>query len=178
MIIDQSLTNHVMTELHIMVLFNHPNICTLHTCIQDSRYLYFVIELLQGGELFNHSRKYYNFDEVWSKFYSGCVVLAYTQIHAHKVAYRDLKPENLVLDSQGYAKLVDFGLAKVVERGKTWTICGTPDYLAPEIVTTEGHDCAVDYWALGVFIFELCSGVAPFQAKDPMETYEKILSGR
>ena len=104
-------------------------------------------------------------------------MLAYTQIHAHKVAYRDLKPENLVLDSQGYAKLVDFGLAKVVEKGKTWTICGTPDYLAPEIVTTEGHDCSVDYWALGVFIYELCAGVAPFQASDPMETYEKILVG-
>ncbi|GMI07767.1 hypothetical protein TrVE_jg6387 [Triparma verrucosa] len=176
-IVDSKLTKHVLTELDIMVLFDHPNIAMLHTCIQDSRYLYFVIELLQGGELFTHSRKYYKMEESWSKFYSGCVVLAYTQIHAHKVAYRDLKPENLVLDSQGYAKLVDFGLAKVVTSGKTWTICGTPDYLAPEIVTTEGHDCAVDFWALGVLIYELCAGTAPFTAQDPMDIYEKILAG-
>ncbi|GMH58718.1 hypothetical protein TL16_g02671, partial [Triparma laevis f. inornata] len=176
-IIDSKLTKHVLTELEIMVLFDHPNVAMLHTCVQDSRYLYFVIELLQGGELFTHSRKYYKFEESWSKFYSGCVVLAYTQIHAHKVAYRDLKPENLVLDSQGYAKLVDFGLAKVVTSGKTWTICGTPDYLAPEIVTTEGHDCAVDFWALGVLIYELSAGTAPFTAQDPMDTYEKILAG-
>ena len=113
----------------------------------------------------------------WSKFYSASVVLAYSQIHAHKVASRDLKPENIVMDRNGYAKIVDFGLAKVLKEGKTWTVCGTPDYLAPEIITTEGHDYAVDYWALGVLIFELTSGQPPFMADDPMEVYEKILNG-
>jgi serine/threonine protein kinase/CRP-like cAMP-binding protein len=177
MIVGTGLSEHVMNEIHIMVAFDHPFIATLHTVFQDKSYLYFVLELLQGGELFTHTRKFFKLEESWAKFYSASVVLAYTQIHAHHVAYRDLKPENLVLNGKGYAKIVDFGLAKVVRSGQTWTICGTPDYLAPEIITTEGHGMAVDYWALGVLIFELASGKAPFQAADPMETYEKILSG-
>lgn len=117
-------------------------------------------------------------------------------MHAKKIAYRDLKPENLVMDSIGYVKVVDFGLAKVgsfachmfilfqfapfmltstylscqvIDGGKTWTLCGTPAYLAPEIVLNDGHDWAVDYWALGVFLFEMTSGMEPFAAKNPME---------
>lgn len=81
------------------------------------------------------------------------------------------------MDSNGYVKLVDFGLAKQLLSGKTWTLCGTPDYLAPEIILNEGHDLAVDYWALGVLIFEMVVGAPPFYAEDPMEVYEKILSG-
>jgi serine/threonine protein kinase len=81
------------------------------------------------------------------------------------------------MDTNGYVKLVDFGLAKQLLSGKTWTLCGTPDYLAPEIILNEGHDLAVDYWALGVLIFEMVVGAPPFYAEDPMEVYEKILSG-
>jgi serine/threonine protein kinase len=81
------------------------------------------------------------------------------------------------MDSQGYLKIVDFGLAKKLEGGKTWTLCGTPDYLAPEVILNEGHDWAVDYWALGVLIYEMTAGTPPFYAEDPMEVYEKILSG-
>lgn len=81
------------------------------------------------------------------------------------------------MDSNGYVKFVDFGLAKQLLSGKTWTLCGTPDYLAPEIILNEGHDLAVDYWALGVLIFEMVVGAPPFYAEDPMEVYEKILSG-
>eukprot|EP00520_Triparma_pacifica_P006109 CAMPEP_0118658754 /NCGR_PEP_ID=MMETSP0785-20121206/14740_1 /TAXON_ID=91992 /ORGANISM="Bolidomonas pacifica, Strain CCMP 1866" /LENGTH=788 /DNA_ID=CAMNT_0006551799 /DNA_START=22 /DNA_END=2385 /DNA_ORIENTATION=- len=178
MIIQQRLEKHVMNELHIMAQFGHPNIALIHTVLQDKRYLYFVLELLQGGELFTHAKKYYKFEESWSKFYAASVVLAYSQIHSHRIAYRDLKPENLVMDHNGYAKVVDFGLAKIMTEGKTWTVCGTPDYLAPEIITTEGHDYAVDYWALGVLIYELSAGQPPFMAEDPMEVYEKILAGQ
>jgi serine/threonine protein kinase len=103
--------------------------------------------------------------------------MAFSHIHTKKIAYRDLKPENLVLDSNGYLKLVDFGLAKKIVSGKTWTLCGTPDYLAPEVILNEGHDFGVDYWALGVLIFEMTAGTPPFYADDPMEVYEKILSG-
>ena len=102
-------------------------------------------------------------------------MLGVWHIHSKRVAYRDLKPENLVLDHRGYLKVVDLGLAKIVD-GKTWTLCGTPDYLAPEIILNEGHDKGVDYWALGVLIYELVSGIPPFYADDPMEVYEKILS--
>jgi CRP-like cAMP-binding protein len=114
-------------------------------------------------------------EEQEAKFYGAQVLLAFGHIHSKQIAYRDLKPENLVLDSDGYIKIVDFGLAKVVD-GKTWTLCGTPDYLAPEIILNEGHDKAVDYWALGVLIYEMVAGMPPFYADDPMEVYEKILS--
>ena len=130
---------------------------------------------MQGGELFTHLRTKGQLEEQEAKFYGAQVLLAFGHIHSKQIAYRDLKPENLVLDAEGYIKIVDFGLAKVVD-GKTWTLCGTPDYLAPEIILNEGHDKAVDYWALGVLIYEMVAGMPPFYADDPMEVYEKILS--
>merc|ERR1719453_1124075 len=157
------------------MMLDHPFILKLYAAMQDLKYIYFVLELLLGGELFTWLRKQGRFDEPGAKFYSAQVVLGFQHMHQKKVAYRDLKPENLVLDDKGYLKIVDLGLAKVVE-GKTWTLCGTPDYLAPEIILNEGHDKAVDYWALGVLIYELVAGMPPFYADDPMEVYEKILS--
>jgi len=97
-------------------------------------------------------------------------------MHDKEILYRDLKPENLILDSKGYLKIVDFGLAKVCH-DKTWTLCGTPDYLAPEIILSRGHDKAVDYWALGVLVYEMCAGYVPFYSDDPMEVYQLILAG-
>ena len=94
-------------------------------------------------------------------------------IPGDKIAYRDLKPENLVMDKDGYLKIVDFGLAKKLNGGKSWTLCGTPDYLAPEVILNEGHDWAVDYWALGVLIYEMTNGAPPFYADEPMHVYEK-----
>jgi len=88
-----------------------------------------------------------------------------------------LKPENLVLDSEGYCYVIDFGLAKKVDQGKTWTFCGTPDYLAPEIIRGKGHDWGVDYWELGVLLYELTHGYPPFYASDPTNTARKIIKG-
>ena len=176
-IVENGLQDHILNEKLIMEELNHPFILTLHGTMQDSKYVYFVLELLLGGELFKMLRTKSQFPESWSRFYASSVLLAFCQIHARKIAYRDLKPENLVMDAQGFLKIVDFGLAKKVEGGKTWTLCGTPDYLAPEVILNEGHDWAVDYWALGVLIYEMTAGTSPFYAEDPMEIYEKILSG-
>lgn len=96
-------------------------------------------------------------------------------MHGQRICYRDLKPENLCLDSRGFLKVVDFGLAKHVA-DRTWTLCGTPDYLAPEIILSKGHDMAVDYWALGVLLYEMTAGFVPFYSDDPMEVYQLILS--
>lgn len=145
--------------------------------MQDDKHIYFLLEVLLGGELFKFLRAETQFPESWSRFFSASVLLAFCDLHERKIAYRDLKPENLVMDSNGFLKLVDFGLAKKVDSGKTWTLCGTPDYLAPEVILNEGHDWAVDYWALGVLIYEMTAGSPPFYADDPMEVYEKILSG-
>ena len=176
-VVENGLQDHVLNEKEIMEELNHPFILSFHCAMQDSRNIYFLLEVLQGGELFKFLRAENQFPESWSRFYAASVVLAFCQIHARKIAYRDLKPENLVMDSDGYLKVVDFGLAKRVENGKLWTLCGTPDYLAPEVILNEGHDWAVDYWALGVLIYEMTAGAPPFYAEDPMQVYEQILSG-
>jgi len=176
-ITESGLQEHVLNELRVMRRIDHPFIAKLFSALQDDKYIYFVLELLQGGELFTHLRNRGKLSEQTARFYAASVVYAFSTLHAKKIAYRDLKPENLVMDSDGYVKLVDFGLAKQLLSGKTWTLCGTPDYLAPEIILNEGHDLAVDYWALGVLIFEMVVGAPPFYAEDPMEVYEKILTG-
>jgi serine/threonine protein kinase len=163
--------------MRVMRRLDHPYIAKLYACLQDNHYIYFVLELLQGGELFTHLRNRGKLSEPSARFYAASVVYAFTTLHSQRIAYRDLKPENLVMDVNGFVKLVDFGLAKQLLSGKTWTLCGTPDYLAPEIILNEGHDLAVDYWALGVLIYEMVVGAPPFYAEDPMEVYEKILSG-
>ncbi|KAH8048667.1 cGMP-dependent protein kinase [Aureococcus anophagefferens] len=163
-------------EREILMQLDHPFILKLICAFQDDYFIYFLLELLIGGELFTFLRKHQRFSEPTMKIYAAGVVLGFEHMHSKKIAYRDLKPENLVLDKEGCLKIVDLGLAKVVH-GKTWTLCGTPDYLAPEIILNEGHDKAVDYWALGVLMYELVAGVPPFYADDPMEVYEKILSG-
>lgn len=176
-ITENGLQDHVLQEMRVMRRLDHPYIAKLFSCLQDNQYIYFVLELLQGGELFTHLRNRGKLSEPSARFYAASVVYAFTTLHSQKIAYRDLKPENLVMDSDGFVKLVDFGLAKQLLSGKTWTLCGTPDYLAPEIILNEGHDLAVDYWALGVLIYEMVVGAPPFYAEDPMEVYEKILSG-
>lgn len=176
-IVESGLQDHVLTEKQIMEELNHPFILNFHCAMQDEKNIYFLLEVLLGGELFKFLRAETQFTETWTRFYSASVLLAFCQIHDKKIAYRDLKPENLVMDSNGYLKIVDFGLAKKIDSGKTWTLCGTPDYLAPEVILNEGHDWAVDYWALGVLIYEMTAGSPPFYADDPMEVYEKILSG-
>jgi len=97
-------------------------------------------------------------------------------MHSHNIIYRDLKPENLVLDTDGYLRITDFGFAKEV-KDKTYTICGTPDYVAPEILQGLGHDKAVDWWTLGVLTYEIMNGLPPFYDKEQIHTYDKILNG-
>lgn len=174
---ENGLDSHILNEKAIMSGLEHPFINRYYCDMEDDKYLYFLLEALPGGELCKRLREEKQFPEPWGKFYSASVLFAFCHMHAKKIAYRDLKPENLVMDSIGYVKVVDFGLAKLIDGGKTWTLCGTPAYLAPEIVLNDGHDWAVDYWALGVFLFEMISGREPFAAKNPMEVYKQIVSG-
>jgi serine/threonine protein kinase len=159
-------------------MVNHPLITKLHATMQDRKYIYFLMELLPGGEFFNFLQKAGKLSEDKSRFYAASVVLAFEELHRNRIAYRDLKPENMVMDARGYVKLVDFGLAKQLITDSTWTMCGTPDYLAPEIILNKGHNQAVDYWALGVLMFEMIYGWPPFYHDQPMRVYEKIILGK
>lgn len=127
--------------------------------------------------LVKQARSGKGFTENVTRFFAASVVLAFEQLHKLMIAYRDLKPENIVLSKEGYGVVVDFGLAKEIEEGQTYTFCGTPDYLAPEIIRGTGHDWAVDYWGLGVFLFEMANGTAPFFATNQARRTRKILKG-
>jgi len=130
-----------------------------------------------GGDLFGILREKTLFDENYARFYAACVISAFEYMHSKNIIYRDLKPENLLIDKDGYLKVTDFGFAKDISGGRTWTLCGTPDYLAPEIVAGKGHGKGVDWWTVGVFIYEMLASYAPFYDEDPMKTYEKIIHG-
>ena len=176
-IVENSLEQHVVDERNVMTLTDHPFILKLHNSYHDERYVYLLLELCLGGELFMYLRKSLKFNEQQTRFYAASITLAFEHLHSKSIVYRDLKPENLMLDDVGFLKVVDFGLAKVV-KGRTWTICGTPEYLAPEVVLSKGHNRGVDYWALGILIFELSTGECPFTGDDNMQIYKKIVENK
>merc|ERR1712060_144499 len=138
---------------------------------------YMMLEYIIGGELFTHLRRAGKFTNDHTRFYAAQIVMALQYLHTLMVVYRDLKPENLLLDLSGYLKITDFGFAKVVE-DRTWTLCGTPEYLAPEIIQSKGHGKAVDWWALGILIYEMLAGYPPFYDENPFGIYQKILAGK
>jgi len=160
-----------------MQSLKHPFCIRLHNTYKDKNRLYFLLEPSLGGELFSVLRARTLFDEDTARFYAGSVVLAFEYMHSKNIIYRDLKPENLLLDDRGFLKVTDFGFAKELLTGRTWTLCGTPDYLAPEIVAGKGHGKGVDWWTLGVFIYEMLASYPPFYDEDPMKTYAKIMHG-
>ncbi|XP_066303871.1 cGMP-dependent protein kinase 1-like isoform X1 [Branchiostoma lanceolatum] len=169
---------HIYSEKAIMMSCNSPFIIKLYKTFKDTRYVYMMMEPCLGGELWTILRDRGSFDDHTTRFCTACVVQAFTYLHGRGIIYRDLKPENLLLDQRGYVKLCDFGFAKKIGFGhKTWTFCGTPEYVAPEIILNKGHDYSADVWSLGILMFELLTGTPPFSGSDPMKTYNLILKG-
>jgi len=173
-VIKMNQVDHVKNELKVLSLIDHPFIVKLQGAWQDRKSIYMLMDFVNGGELFSVIQKKRRIDERQARLWMAEVVLAFEYLHSMDVAYRDLKPENTLLDTQGHLRLTDFGFAKVVET-RLWTLCGTPEYLAPEVIQTKGHGCGVDWWALGILIYEVLAGNAPFTANTAMGIYEKVL---
>mmetsp|Transcript_2028 Transcript_2028/g.3813 ORF Transcript_2028/g.3813 Transcript_2028/m.3813 type:complete len:329 (-) Transcript_2028:48-1034(-) len=168
---------HIKSEKNILSKIHHPFIVNLYSVFQDERTVYMCLDYVAGGELFSHLRRAGRFGNDTARFFAASIVLAFEYLHSMHIAYRDLKPENLLLDKEGYLKITDFGFAKIVE-DRTWTLCGTPEYLAPEIIQSKGHGLGVDWWALGILIYEMLAGYPPFYDENPFGIYQKILAGK
>nr|P49673.1 RecName: Full=cAMP-dependent protein kinase catalytic subunit; Short=PKA C [Ascaris suum]CAA49464.1 catalytic subunit of cAMP-dependent protein kinase [Ascaris suum] len=170
-------TEHVHSEKRLLSRLSHPFIVKMYCASWDKYNLYMLFEYLAGGELFSYLRASRTFSNSMARFYAAEIVCALQYLHSKNIAYRDLKPENLMLNKEGHLKMTDFGFAKeVIDR--TWTMCGTPEYLAPEVIGNKGHDTAVDWWSLGVLIYEMMIGIPPFRGKTLDEIYEKIILGK
>ncbi|KAJ3619224.1 hypothetical protein MTP99_004925 [Tenebrio molitor] len=136
-----------------------------------------LMECCLGGSLSSALPKK-GFDTAAVTFFTACMVEALVYLHSHNIVHRDLKPGNAVLDQQGYLKLCDFGCAQQLTANiKTWTMCGTPDYMAPEVIMNLGHDFSVDYWSLGIFIYECATGAPPYKSNDIMKIFKQAIAG-
>jgi cGMP-dependent protein kinase len=173
---------NVMNEKNIMVQCNSPFILKLFNTYKDSQKVYLLMEFCQGGELFTvlHTAQRDGVPMKQAQFYAVCVMLGLQHMDSKEIAYRDLKPENALVDSDGYVKIIDMGFAKIV-KNKTFTLCGTPEYLAPEIVLGRGHNRGVDHWAFGILCYEMIAGYSPFadlQGMDQVVICQNIVKGK
>eukprot|EP01071_Lankesteria_metandrocarpae_P005373 Lankesteria_metandrocarpae@DN3972_c0_g1_i1.p1 len=176
-VIKQKQVDHIVSEKRILASIKHPFIVEMVATFKDDRYLYIVMEYVVGGEFFTHLRKCRRFEDITAKFYAAQITCIFEYLHAKNIIYRDLKPENILVASDGYLKLTDFGFAKIIEY-RTYTLCGTPEYIAPEVLLNKGHGKPVDWWTLGILIFEMIVGYPPFIDEEPMGIYQKILGGK
>ncbi|XP_033340052.2 cAMP-dependent protein kinase catalytic subunit 1 [Megalopta genalis] len=169
--------NHTYNEKRILQCVRFPFVVYMEYCFKDNSYVYLVLPYINGGEMFTHLRRMGKFDEPLARFYAAQVLLALEYLHHCSLVYRDLKPENILIHSSGYIRMTDFGFCKMID-GRTWTLCGTPEYLAPEVILSKGYGKSVDWWSFGVLIYEMNAGYPPFYSGEPMKIYEKIISGK
>jgi len=177
-IVNRNEITHTLAERLVLAQVNNPFIVPLKFSFQSEQKLYLVLAFVNGGELFHHLQREKQFNEERARFYGAELLLALEHLHELDVVYRDLKPENILLDYTGHIALCDFGLCKLNMKGneKTNTFCGTPEYLAPEILSGKGYDKTIDWWTLGVLMYEMLAGLPPFYDDNTNVMYDKILN--
>ena len=168
---------HIINELNIVPFLHHPFLLEFLSLFQDEKNLYLAYEFIPGGDLFTLLKAENRFSLDKSQFYIAQVIYALEYLHSKNIVYRNLKPENILINKNGYIKLSDFELVKTIE-DRTYTLCGTPGYMAPEIILNKGYGLGVDWWALGILLYEMICGVDPFADDSPMKIYENILEGK
>ena len=174
-------TKHTKEERKILEKIDYPFISKLYYAFQNEKKLFMITEYMPGGEMFYHLHMNDHFNENKARFYIAEIVLAINHLHKNNILYRDLKPENILLDELGHIKLTDFGLSKImnnIEKDKTYTVCGTPIYVAPEVLTGQGYNKLVDWWSVGVLLYEFLAGYSPYRearTKIDIKIYKKNL---
>jgi len=179
-IVRRNQVEHTKTERNVLEAVSHPFIVSLHYAFQTPKKLYFILEYCPGGELFYHISRAGRFSEGRGRFYASEILLAIEYLHRLNIIYRDLKPENILLDAHGHVKITDFGLSKegIEDNYSAKSMCGTPEYLAPEILDKRGHGKAVDWYSLGALTYEMLTGLPPFYTRDREKLFERIRSGK
>jgi len=172
-VINTGQIENVQNERRIMFMMDSAFIIKLYATYHDETCVYFLLEKALGGELFSLLRRKTVFSESQARFYLGCVILALEHIHSHMILYRDLKPENILITETGYLKVTDFGFSK--RRNQSTSLCGTPEYMAPELITGGIQSFAVDWWGAGVLLYEMLVGEVPFRDSEQLKMYEDIL---
>lgn len=167
-----------MTERKVLEQLSHTFLIKLHWAFQSNHELFFVTDICTGGELFYHMRQQRRFSEKLSKFYMCEILLGFQYLHDHDIVYRDVKPENFLVDMDGHIKIADFGLSRVIRQDElSHTFCGSPEYLSPEMLLRgDGHDRRLDIYCLGVLLYEMLTGLPPFYDEKHEVMYEKILN--
>jgi len=169
--------DQALTEKNVLQNASHPFIVGFHYSFQNNTTLYYVLDFCAGGELFTQLKKKGKFEEESVRFYTAEIVLGLQYLHEElNTIYRDLKPENILLDASGHIKLTDFGLSKGATTALT--ICGTPQYMAPEVIKAEEYDKTIDWWSLGCLVYEMIVGYPPFSSSDTNQLQKEILEAK
>lgn len=167
------------TERKVLSVVNHPFIMKMHYAFQSEDKLFFVLDYCAGGELFFHLSRFRRFPERVARFYTAELLLAIGHLHKRHIIYRDLKPENVLIDADGHVKLGDFGLAKTGichPCEGAMSMCGTPEYMAPEVLLQTGHGFCVDYWGIGMLVYEMMTGLPPWYTTDRAKLFRRLKS--